>query len=1092
MGQTKYYNMSYFDFGDQLNTGINVQKEIDRFVLIDEQMYGLYNVFGNGVISGWTVTDAGFTAENGISVAISQGIGVIKYLASETNLPGSINNLSPNSVIDIYAVLTGNTRFDRIINFIASTTLVTGNNVIRIARVGTGANTVLYIDNDVRDKIGFQEIIQDAIDAHHHRGTPSKIDLQEEIKNQLPGARIEGIDASKIVSGLFDIDRIPFIDHNDLKNNGLLTHAALDSFVRTFSQNNKELLGEVASVNLIKTIIFLKYLYSEVDEHSVNELALIPGVSPNNFIDFNASTANINLVDKCISGYLAQSGLFTSVYWNNTFSFNTYYYKENILIENNTVSLDRSSSNIDIVADFSDGLIGFETETISTDDSGAAVTWDSEGNRLGRLTSGSTSTYYYRKNLATAKNWAGTYDELVIKVQTDDQIHEPVYMYVVNGSNISTEDGNSYGSIETGDITGEKEPSSSWVLLEANEYMSTLTEKTFDISNLDLDEVTQIVIYTEDSDITFDIDDIWARRTNLVSSSGSIRFRYQTDANVVFHSIFYDTTIPDDTNLEVKIKTSSSVSGLATAGQTYALSNGDVVALTGSAIEIEVSMDSNTEQTLSPTLTSLELRMLVDADFTGFVIDTYDEWARGTLVNVETEGTVVGSSVQTDVIVSTPINVGGRYFTKSSSVSEINDAKVGVLGFSGNLMPVSTNQARNWSVTSSRGFNFASSVIRKYSKNFLIADTHNNRVLEVDKDGNLVKGFASTYIKDDDNFYPLTSCYNSNTQVLTTVFTKPPVVADITKIALYIGSLKVSLTEDDTVVVESKGGGKVLEILLSDEMAVRLASVTDNLSVNFDAGAFNEIITVSDGMKSQGNSIYSDLRGVICFIGNLTYINNISHPIFINETEDGNWIVCNSSIFYGEIDSNKEETHSVPDIVEINPDDLIDTDDKLSSTDIKFSDFSLGSIYEYESGRFIVAGIEETVSSITSNGDALLAKYQAKTDVDGNLISVPDNVYFRSEAMTALTNYRGSVRVIDKANNRSSIFYTSPDGIYPSDLDVYSNGDILIAESSFADASGRLIKMDAYGNITWNYGSGTFNMINDAKVLNDDKIIVSV
>ena len=48
MGQTKYYDLAFFDFGDQLNTPMSVQKEIDRFVVIDKQLYGMYRIFGNG------------------------------------------------------------------------------------------------------------------------------------------------------------------------------------------------------------------------------------------------------------------------------------------------------------------------------------------------------------------------------------------------------------------------------------------------------------------------------------------------------------------------------------------------------------------------------------------------------------------------------------------------------------------------------------------------------------------------------------------------------------------------------------------------------------------------------------------------------------------------------------------------------------------------------------------------------------------------------------------------------------------------------------------------------------------------------------
>ena len=84
----------------------------------------------------------------------------------------------------------------------------------------------------------------------------------------------------------------------------------------------------------MKSILFWKYKFSEVDDYFVNELAIIPGISPDSFIDFNASTANINLVDNCISGVPAKSGIFTSVYWNTTLSFNTANLKNNVVVEN--------------------------------------------------------------------------------------------------------------------------------------------------------------------------------------------------------------------------------------------------------------------------------------------------------------------------------------------------------------------------------------------------------------------------------------------------------------------------------------------------------------------------------------------------------------------------------------------------------------------------------------------------------------------------------------------------------------------------------------------------------------------------------------
>ena len=1082
MGQTKNYGISFFDFGDQLDSRINVEKEIDRFVLIDKQLYGLYNIFGNGVISGWYARDAGYQDENGITISIDAGLGIINYMACETSEPGYVYHIPPNNIVNIYATTTGDTTSDRYTSFLYGTQPLSGDSYVLLARVATGANSILFIDNTIRDEISFDDVINSAVDNHKHRGTPSKIDLETETKNQLPGARLEGIDSSKIASGIFDINRIPLIDHNDLTNNGMLTHAALDSFVQTLSKSNKELLGEISTTNLLKTIIFLKYLYPEVDEHFVNELVLIPGISPDSFIDFDASTANINLADGCISGYPAKTGVYTSVYWNNSYSFNTYYIKNNIVIEDDVVSVDRSSQAIDSVTDFSDDLC-FETEMIVVNNDMACTIAVDDGNKLAQMGGGASLTYYYRKNLSTAKNWDGKYDELIVKVKTSEAAHNPVYMYVVNGPNTTTT--GSFGTIEAGNITGVKKPTSSWVLLEEDETMSELTEKIFDISNLGLTQVSQIVIYTT-SDFTFKIDDIYARKTNMYADNGIIRYRYETSASVVFYSLFYDATTPEDTSISIRVKVASSSDFLSRAAYLLPINSGDVFALTGSAVEIEISMNSNEERTIAPYLESLELRLLVDADFSGFVIDTEDEWERGTLTNVSVQdGDDVGKS---DLVMSTPINVGGRYFIKSGSVSEMNDDNIAVegYGFSGVLMPVAPNQAREWSSTSSKGFNKACSVVRKFGKTYLVADCYNNRVLEVDYSGNLIKGLGSTY-SIDTNFYPLSAVYNTSIKTLSIVFTKPATVRDITKISLYVGSSKIALTTDCTVSAVRKSEGKILEIVLDDDIAVRLVGVTSDLSVNFDSGALTEVITVSAGMSAIGNNIWSALRGLVCFVGDFTYVENIQHPIFINELESGNWIIANvsdSTRFYGVIDATKQEVKTVPDIVEINPENPNDNENMLISTEVKFSDFSLGGIYEYEADKFIVAGIQESASTFDG---ITKAEFLAQHGTNPS-----ESIKFRADAIDALKLYRGVVSILDKVNNKKQSFYMSPDGLYPTDIDNYDNSNFLISESSFADASGRLVKLDEYGNVIFNYGQGTFNIINDVEALIDGGFIISV
>ena len=62
---SRYYGLGFFDFGDPLGTDFSGQIEIDRFVFIDKQLYGLMSIWGNGVVSGWTVA-----AEEALTITV--------------------------------------------------------------------------------------------------------------------------------------------------------------------------------------------------------------------------------------------------------------------------------------------------------------------------------------------------------------------------------------------------------------------------------------------------------------------------------------------------------------------------------------------------------------------------------------------------------------------------------------------------------------------------------------------------------------------------------------------------------------------------------------------------------------------------------------------------------------------------------------------------------------------------------------------------------------------------------------------------------------------------------------------------------------
>ncbi len=295
-GATDFFGLAFFDHGDAIDSKPNVQKEIDRFVLIDKQLFGLYSVFGNGVISGWDVI---ITSD--LKVTITPGIGIIQSLAAETTFPLDVINLPSSDSFSIYAVIDGDTATNRTVSFRFSRVDL-GEGSIKLADVITGATGVISVDTTVRTLVGFKAIIDDEVQHHRHTGSPPKIQLDQETKGLLPGALLANQDASKIVSGQFTADRVGQIDHNRLKNVGFLTHAQLDSLVGSIQRDNEQLLGEISTVNLLRYVLAAKYSDDTIDETFVNELAIIPGVSPDSFTDWTSTTANLDPITQCISG----------------------------------------------------------------------------------------------------------------------------------------------------------------------------------------------------------------------------------------------------------------------------------------------------------------------------------------------------------------------------------------------------------------------------------------------------------------------------------------------------------------------------------------------------------------------------------------------------------------------------------------------------------------------------------------------------------------------------------------------------------------------------------------------------------------------
>ena len=921
--------------------------------------YGLYSIFGSGVIDGWEVEDGGYSTATGISVNVGPGSGIIRYISAETQFAETINGLPPNSTVNIYAVLTGSTPVDRSVNF-AWTLGELGNFSVLLSTVTTADVAVAMIDNTIQQRIGFEQIIKDQIDAHKHRGTPSKIDLGQETKNQLPGARIEGVDASRITSGTFNIDRLPIIDHNNLENDGLLTHAQLDSFVQTLSENNKQLLGEISSINLLKHILFMKYKYLDIDEHFVNELALIPGISPDDLIDFDSTTAYVDLMQHCISGIPAKQGEFVDVNYDTENAFVNAHSLTNVIVSGDSVILDRNQESIDTVENFEgapgqgQSIPGFSkgTEILVDNLSSTYETADTlrvDGYYSGKFNPNRTYKSIFTKTFSPTRDWTN-YDELVISVKTLAVKHGAVYCYFVN------------------DTGGIKKNSSIFLLLADDEITvnpaisrNNFADRKFSIQNETKNNVVDFIIFTETSEnFDFYLDDIYVKTEALYVPQGSINFRYSSGSPITFYSLFYDATIPSGTSVQVRIKSASSGSLLSRASYTPYLASGEVFALYGTDSEIEVTLLSES-RTATPTLFSLQIRLLFVADYHGLSVKTSSDWSRGDLDNITIDPTTGDLA---NINLTIPINVGGGYFSYLQSIKEIDDLDIGVFGLDGTMMPISPVQAIQWSLNPVKGFTNPVSVIRRINKNYIIADRDNDRVVEITSSGVFVRGFASVHVSDT-VLYPLVSTYNSLNGILTIVMSKSIDHAsiDLTKISLCVGGTELKLANSDVLLSNNKSSC-IVEVQLSSDKQSQLATSVPDLYVNLLNGVFAESLDSNTNSK-----VLVGIRGIEVFQGDLTFTDKIRHPIFANILENGNWIVANSTILdtttLAKDSTGKSiaSTVNVASVVEFDPDDP--NNSVFTYSDILFSDFSLGSITEYSPTKLLVGGIYATNTNLT-------------------------------------------------------------------------------------------------------------------------------
>lgn len=1086
-------------------------------------LFGLMSIFGNGVVSGWVVA-----AEEAFKVSIGEGFGNINFTAGRTTFPSTLSNLPANSVLYIYAKTRTRTSFTEEVEFIfdGSATLAENDfNFLLLAKVTTGNVSVESVDNSVRQEIGFIELIKAAIRLHKHRGgslNPSKIDLASEVKGQIPSFRIADFDAEKITTGTFDLERIPLLDHQDLQNVGLLTHPQLDTFVKTLEASNTELFGEIGTANLLQLIIAAKLIYEDpesafftgvqIDENMINEFAVIPGITPNDRIDFDNTTAEVDLEQHFIKGVPPTTGTSFFVNYDTALAWNAQSLT-NLLVRGDAVGLafdpnqtttttiiegfESSTEPNQDLTDTGTGLFAEQTLILvdrATIQSNASSTNVTQGFFSGQFSHKQSFRVQFVKQFSTAQDWTD-FDIFELDIKCLSVTHGAVKLFFADSSfNVTT---------------GEGLKSIDYSLLEQDQTTGNFDTRTIDLTELSFrDDIKSIVIFSDDHttrDFTYFIDNMRIEKSILLPEEGVMNLRYSAGGPVTFSTIEWTSTEPPGTEIEVRARAANGTVFLNRATFTDFLNSGDNINLDGTDLQVEFTFLPNSGRVLGPTLITVRVLILTEAEIDGFAIDTTEEFSRGSSENVTVDSNVVQ--------LGTPIYVDSIYYSLHNNITQGTIQSSGAFT-SGNEptilgtkdTPISPNQvfrAVEESLSAvSMGFALPRSVRRQIKRSFVIADTFNDRVMEFDESGILLAGVGSINYEAN-SLFPLAASVDTRTNILYVVWSKRVSfkTVNVSKITIQSNNQVVQLIKDfdkilglttsDLETVNAEG--QIMPIFLSAQNAglIQTLPKTDSF-LRVDGSAENGVVPGGIDQLSIFYTTAATGLGISCYIGKFAYIDGIFSPTYADRSLAGGFMIANGTIAVKDYDFSDNEDAGGASVNKVtNISDIIEVDVNnnviFGVNTMQFSPFIPGRVKEINKSTLLIGGIRPGGESGTpDSGNPLNFRSLGGSDDDISSQKTALNEIF----FGANNPHVGSVVLYDKSVNTTVFEYISAEGILVSDVDTDSLGQYVIAESSL-DRSGRIIKLDTSGNITFSIGEGVYSLINGISVQIDDSIVIS-
>lgn len=1133
--------------------------------------------------SSWRLTTSNTSTQDDLQVQITPGRAHVGFISAFTVNPTTLHLSIPAGAaypltLYIYATTNSTTANTGAVDFITSTTLLSDTNKyvglggVTLSQNPENYNIIFDIYNTPeygRKEISLYSVIGDIVSKHKHIGgnyNPSPINLSQHVQGRLSGDYIENLNLSTVTEGTLAPERLPQIDHNDLTRKGTLTHEQIDSLQSSLSKGTDNRLSELTTVNELQVNLgLIREGYPIFEENSINTVTYIPGLTPDRyaankidselevvapFVPDTVNLATVNTVDKRIEGSIGGNIVNDFKTWITDFDFiGALTAEENDptptggITKKVSVKGTGQSAYLELAclgqyfslstSSLNEWMFGYKINDVSTIDETAPLpdTFQDQYDIQRFL-----FTTFSKKDLTYADNIA-IYFNLPLVNANQGKISASLILQS-GGTATSIISNNQPVALNLSTPVIFYDPDDD----EKNDFNATIplsqlvtTEQKKNVIGIAIsyasDEVGDSIDSWDKHETAFELvppllnpvmgnadmtSAIFAWNDQLfVDSMQEVIFRFDSNYNnTQYNGIFITSTVPN--NSDLKVFTRIATTDINNAQRMELGADGTIrnkiTAGESRIIDVIVQMTASPTLVSSPTLSDISISYskpgVTQLPKTW---DTAEDWQTGIFNNLTLQG---------DKLILNNVGDIGEF-----TYLQGNTAYKTVNGVESSYLSTNFLYLTPWQVfhKKSRGFIDPRHMITLPNGNIIIVDRTNDRVLEMDSSGHIIKGIQGNMrlSKYDRDFVVLTAIYNNTLGKLWITFSQyvSPSV-DKTKITLSNGQTAISFDNTSVNVISAalvNNKSATLEITFSGTAKQQVNSWVDQglpLQIFIDSGAVQ--CQGSDGGSLTTNTTSTEdtnnrLPDYMIYPQKYGYLNTGALKGSLSKTGEFDPVISPTNIATGDFNNDGEINNTV-DAELLGPSEL----GGRITLNVDIANIIFDQLYApmyiqcVNSGWLVTAAGQDSVVFYNSNMNRQWAisssEISLRDDADGSAWQTSNSqVIVAAPAPknpTTPESTNGEVLIFSRTESRNILLSRIPISLGDAVRAIPYNNEteIFIAvRDSLSGVNSRIIRTNFRGTVQWfwdgsnNQGSNTTKLYapTDLKVLANNTILVS-